>query len=748
MSLLFSFTGLFLFQCCPADGFFDFEIKTLQQGIGVRSHHDIIWCNLKGEPADPATQKALKWVSRVSDGNLYATADDVVFRDPKSFVAGEIHYHYDAWNLVSQGYHKRKEILRYITDGVSVHEFFTPFKRDYKGQHYNSKLPPCVEFSNNKSCETFDQFVTETILERLRNGSISVWGKCGQCTPPHIVMPLTVEPTKPRLCHDERYLNLWMNCPKIKFDPITDLPRYVGKDHYQAKLDDKSGYDHIKLTQESKTFFGLRWKNWYFVYNTIPFGWSPSAYIYQTVGLAVSHFTRSNGVPVTQYIDHRHIGQLQSAKTVTSNWSDLELANTAVFITALTLVSCGYFIGLQKSVLCPTQSILFLGLISNSQDQSFSTPQDKKEKFAGLRESIICSKNVSVKTLQRFAGKAVSFSPALPAARLYTREVNTNISSGIKNSRPVLVSERLRKELEHWRLLDNWEGSLRWKDERHLSIMLCSDASNSGWAGVLSLAAGSKTTRDYWCPEEKAVPIALREAKALHNTLVAFASDIFNTRVDAYVDNMNLLNFWNNAGGKNLSLTDEIKTLFLLCLNLNVSLNLYYLPSKCMPADAPSRFSSDIDCCLSESSWRLVDRTFGPHTVDMIAIPSNVRADSQGYSLKFFSPFPCEGSSGINVFSQQLSPAEIYYVFPPFVLIGPLLKFLLPCQAPTTIVIPDISPRKFWWPIINKAAESYIQFGKKGEESILMFPPTKTKVWHTKPLPWDLYAFKFLPSSL
>ena len=96
-------------------------------------------------------------------------------------------------------------------------------------------------------------------------------------------MPLTVEPTKPRLCHDERYLNLWMNCPKIKFDPITDLPRYVGKDHYQAKLDDKSGYDHIKLTQESKTFFGLRWKNWYFVYNTIPFGWSPSAYIYQTV---------------------------------------------------------------------------------------------------------------------------------------------------------------------------------------------------------------------------------------------------------------------------------------------------------------------------------------------------------------------------------------------------------------------------------------------------------------------------------
>ena len=132
----------------------------------------------------------------------------------------------------------------------------------------------------------------------------------------------------------------------------------------------------------------------------------------------------------------------------------------------------------------------------------------------------------------------------------------------------------------------------------------------------------------------------------------------------------------------------------------------------------------------------------------MMAIPSNVITDSQGHSLKFFSPFPCEGSSGVNVFSQQISPVENYYIFPPLVLIGPLLKFLLPCQAPTTIVIPDSSPRKFWWPIIHNAAESYIQIGKKGEHFILMFPPTKTQIWHSKPLPWDLYAFKLLPSSL
>ena len=92
-------------------------------------------------------------------------------------------------------------------------------------------------------------------------------------------MPLTMEPTKPRLCHDECFLNLWMDTPKVSFDKITDLPWYVGKGDFQTILDDKSGYDHILLSEQSREYFGLFWKGWFLVYNSLPFGWSPSAYI-------------------------------------------------------------------------------------------------------------------------------------------------------------------------------------------------------------------------------------------------------------------------------------------------------------------------------------------------------------------------------------------------------------------------------------------------------------------------------------
>ena len=38
-----------------------------------------------------------------------------------------------------------------------------------------------------------------------------------------------------------------------------DLPRYVSRDSFQTVLDEKSGYDHILLTNDSRTFFGIQW---------------------------------------------------------------------------------------------------------------------------------------------------------------------------------------------------------------------------------------------------------------------------------------------------------------------------------------------------------------------------------------------------------------------------------------------------------------------------------------------------------
>ena len=603
-----------------------------------------------------------------------------------------------------------------------------------------------MRFDNNKICKKFEDFISNCIRERVSNGSLSIWGKEGEVEPPHSVMPITIEESKPRMCHDERFLNLWMDTPHVSFDPITDIPRYIESNHFQSKLDDKSGYDHILPTEDSREYFGLYWKGWFFVFNSLPFGWSPSAYVYHNVGLGASQFIRSNRVPLSQYIDDRHIGQLRLARGHPNIWSNLELAQASVFIAALVLVSCGYFIGLKKSVFVPVQCILFLGFLSDSVRQAFILPDDKKLKFAILRDSLIRLKSIPVRTLQRFAGKAVSFSLAVPAAKLFCREVNFNISSGLKNSRPVRMSESLKKELEHWKFLDSWSGFLPWRQEWHFSVEIITDASNFGWGGVLAFPDNPKRTRDYWDPEDihTSGGIAVKEAKALLQTLSTFSHEVFNGRVDAYVDNKNLIGFWNNEGGKSITLSNEIKELFFMSLKLNIILNLHYVPSRSNDADAPSRFSSDIDCSLSDKTWLLVESLFGPHSVDMMAIPSNVRRSKNGNKLIFFSPHPVVGSSGINVFAQNFSPAENYYVFPPFLLIGPLLNFLKAYPVKVTLIAPDVSPKKYWWPLLKSLCEAKVKIGSRSQSGIINFPPNSKQGWHTRPLLWDLYAFRLV----
>ena len=156
--------------------------------------------------------------------------------------------------------------------------------------------------------------------------------------------------------------------------------------------------------------------------------------MYNTIGLTATHFIRSLAVPCSQYIDDRHVGQLHLRPRANGMcaFSNFQLAQMAAFIACCVVISLGYFIGLKKSCLTPSTSRRFLGHICDSEKQAFLLPQDKKDKFAELRDAILCKKSVSVKTLQKFAGKTTSFALLVPAAKLYSNSMYQAISRASK----------------------------------------------------------------------------------------------------------------------------------------------------------------------------------------------------------------------------------------------------------------------------------------------------------------------------
>lgn len=175
----------------------------------------------------------------------------------------------------------------WIRNKIDISNFTQHFKGSYKGQHYCSDFPPSQQFSNHASCKAFSDFVSKEISKRLTTGALRVWGNVSDDSPSYLVLPLTVEPTKPRLCIDARFLNLWMRDAPFSLDRLADVPRYAS------------------VSQSSQTYVGFQWNGFWFVCTTLSFGWKISPYIYHTIDLVASGYLRARGIPRSLYIDDR-----------------------------------------------------------------------------------------------------------------------------------------------------------------------------------------------------------------------------------------------------------------------------------------------------------------------------------------------------------------------------------------------------------------------------------------------------------
>ena len=269
-------------------------------------------------------------------------------------------------------------------------------------------------------------------------------------------------------------------------------------------------------------------------------------------------------------------------------------------------------------------------------------------------------------------------------------------------------------------------------DERHLVVNVTSDASQYAWGGIVHSPSGPPLeTRDIWREDVRDKPIAVKEALALVNTLKAGKSVLSNCRVDAHMDCLALIQAWERQGGKSKQLNDALKELFQTLLAQNISLCLQFVPSPLNHADVLSRVLSDKDCMLAPEPWKELENLFGPHTFDLMALDSNAQIACSGSPFLHFTPFPTPGSRGLNVFAQDLASQENAYVFPPFMLVGPLLRFLGKALFSFTIVVPKLSPLPYWWPLIQARASHFVVLGHKADHDIVLFPSPLHVFFHT-----------------
>lgn len=96
---------------------------------------------------------------------------------------------------------------------------------------------------------------------------------------------------------------MWIRDLPFVLDTLKDVTSILPPDSCMTTVDGKSGYDHILLSENSRKYFGIQFAGWFFVYNTLPFGFKASAYVYQTTGLLATGFVFEQLFKLTNRID-------------------------------------------------------------------------------------------------------------------------------------------------------------------------------------------------------------------------------------------------------------------------------------------------------------------------------------------------------------------------------------------------------------------------------------------------------------
>ena len=112
--------------------FFLYEFSSFCQSHLKQRPKSVLWCDRENNPTSWAGP--LPSLEMVSEGRVFASPDFLRFRDPDSFVAGNLTTCLDHRDQISVGYEKRDFVLAIIRNGVDVFDFFTPFNGNFQGK--------------------------------------------------------------------------------------------------------------------------------------------------------------------------------------------------------------------------------------------------------------------------------------------------------------------------------------------------------------------------------------------------------------------------------------------------------------------------------------------------------------------------------------------------------------------------------------------------------------------------------------
>ena len=421
------------------------------------------------------------------------------------FHGGNIKHYVEQWQQLTSD----PEILDIVT-GMHI-----PF--DSKPRQYS--LPTQIDFSDE------ELVVIDTEIQSLLAKHV-----IEPCNIEHddfisTIFVRTKQNGKHRMILNLKPLNERVIYSHFKMDSLSSVLNLITKNCWMASVDMKDAYYSCPISPSHQKYLKFIWMGQCYKFTTFPNGLACCPRKFTKLLKPVFASLRQKGHMSTVYIDDTYL-QGETPEDCFQNVVD----------TVNMLQNLGFIVHPEKSVLRPSQQIVFLGFVLDSVNMTIRLTCEKAQRLKNFCTKLLNKDSASIRSVAMLLGYMTASFPAVMYGPLHYRTLEMEKTKALKIAYGnydacMTISQNAKNDIRWWQ--QSIDSSYNIINREAPTVVLYTDSSKTGWGGVL----GNLRAGDNWTLAESQFHINYLEIMAVFLSLKSFRDQLRGQHVKVMTDN-------------------------------------------------------------------------------------------------------------------------------------------------------------------------------------------------------------------
>ena len=297
-----------------------------------------------------------------------------------------------------------------------------------------------------------------------------------------VISPILTRPKNDgshRIIFNLKRLNESVSYHHFKMDTLEAAIKLIRPSCFMTFINVKDAYYSIPIALEHQKYLKFIWRDQLYAFTSLPMGLSSSPRVFTKVMKPVFAYLRSQ-------FSHTCLGYIDDSFYLEDSYMECELATLRA---VQLIISLGFKVHPEKSVIIPTQTLEFLGFVLFSIRMIVTLTSKKVDKILQLYQYFSHpNKQFTIREVASFLGILVSSFPGVQFGPLRYRQIKAGKERNLKLNQGnfyalMTLSSNSLSEVCWW--FSNIQSASKKIHQSSPDVLIYTDASKTGWGAQI-----------------------------------------------------------------------------------------------------------------------------------------------------------------------------------------------------------------------------------------------------------------------